>query len=87
MPNLEFVRRCGICHYLLCVTLKIWNTAVSFVFLNIFLLSVDPCKASAPNQSTNDIVLPLSPADSLKAEQVEVRKGIIQVFYLEPEVQ
>ncbi|XP_046760884.1 F-actin-monooxygenase MICAL3 isoform X16 [Gallus gallus] len=34
-------------------------------------VSEDPCKASAPNQSTNDIVLPLSPADSLKAEQVE----------------
>ncbi|XP_021245912.1 F-actin-methionine sulfoxide oxidase MICAL3 isoform X11 [Numida meleagris] len=31
----------------------------------------DPCKPSAPNQSTNDIVLPLSPADSLKAEQAE----------------
>ncbi|XP_072217647.1 F-actin-monooxygenase MICAL3 isoform X5 [Excalfactoria chinensis] len=31
----------------------------------------DPCKPSAPNQSANDIVLPLSPADSLKAEQVE----------------
>uniref|UniRef100_A0A8C3LQN1 F-actin monooxygenase n=1 Tax=Chrysolophus pictus TaxID=9089 RepID=A0A8C3LQN1_CHRPC len=31
----------------------------------------DPCKPSAPNQSTDDIVLPLSPADSLKADQAE----------------
>lgn len=87
LSHLEFVRRRGICHYLLHVTLKIQDTAVSFVFLNIFLLSIDPCKPSAPNQSTNDIVLPLSPADSLKAEQAEVRRGIGQVFYVEPTVQ
>jgi len=55
--------------------------------LETFLLFLDPCKLSIPIQSASDSVLPLSPADSPKAKQAEVRKGIFEIFYLLPVVQ
>jgi len=57
------------------------------VVLETFLLFLDPCKLSIPIQSASDSVLPLSPADSPKAKQAEVRKGIFEIFYLLPVVQ
>lgn len=48
--------------------------------LETFLFSLDPRKPSIPIQSSSNSVLPLSPVDSPKAKQAEVRKGIFESF-------
>lgn len=52
--------------------------------LATFLLSLGPCKPSIPIQLSSESVLPLSPAESPKAKQAEVRKGTLEVFHSLP---